>query len=191
MDTLSGGRSRLSQGITAVIFGLFSLIWFEWGQEAPPGWLKVWLDIGAAVAGLVGIAGAAVCFRNRSADVPVQDPAARRRQGIIVGTEFAVAGLLAAVLGMTGNPTFIPVAIAGVVGVHFYSLAAPLNDPGLRPLSVLTCLVTIAGLITGLTSTVAPSAVVGPGVGILLTGYAALGLVTPPWYKPNRLTGKS
>ncbi|QIS23713.1 hypothetical protein [Nocardia terpenica] len=187
----SNGRSRLSQGITAVIFGFFSLGWFGWGRDAPPGWLRLWLDIGTVLAAVVGIAGAAVCFRHRAADVPAGDPAARRRYGIIVGVEFGVAAALAVVLGVSGNSVFIPVAIAAVVGVHFHPLAAPLDDPGLQPLSLLTCMVAIAGLLTGLTTTVAPSAVVGPGVGILLTGYGALSLVRPARYRPNHAVVRS
>ncbi|QIS11558.1 hypothetical protein [Nocardia arthritidis] len=183
MGALNGGRSRLSQGITAVIFGFFSLMWFGWGQEAPPGWLKFWLDIGTALAVVVGIAGAAVCFRNRGGDTVVRDAAASRHYAIIVGVEFGLIAVLAAVLGATGNSAFIPVAVAGVVGAHFYPLAAPLNDPGLQPLSVLTCLVALAGLVTGLATAVTPSAVVGPGIGILLTGYGALGLVAPARYR--------
>ncbi|QIS20156.1 hypothetical protein [Nocardia terpenica] len=131
------------------------------------------------LAVVVGIGGGAVCFRHRTGDAPATDPSARRRYGIVVGVEFGVVAIVAAVLGASGHSAFISVAIAAVVGVHFYPLASILNDPGLQPLSVLTCLVAVVGLVAGIAGAVAPSAVVGPGVGILLTGYGAWGLVSP------------
>ena len=169
-------RSPLSRGITAVIFGCFGLMWFGWGKEAPPGWLSPWLSVGMVVAVAVGIAGVAVCFRHRTAQAPARDRVERRRYGVVVGIEFAAIGILAAVLGATGHAAFIPVVVAAVVGLHFYPLATVLHDPQLRPLSLVTCVIAVLGLVTGLTSGVAPSAVIGPGVGVALVGYAALGL---------------
>ena len=94
---------------------------------------------------------------------------ANRRYGIIVGIEFATAFLGAAILGAA---VCIPVWICAVVGVHFLPLAPVLCDRGPYPLGVATCVVAAIGLVTGLTGDVAPSTVVG----LLLPGYAVLGL---------------
>ncbi|MQY20693.1 hypothetical protein [Nocardia macrotermitis] len=191
METSSGRRSLQSRAITAVIFGFFGMMWFNWGQEAPPEWLRIWLDTGAVIATLVGITGAVICFRSRTADTPSLTPAARRRYWIVVAIEFTTGGALAVVLSMTGHPTFVPVAVAGVVGTHFYALATPLNSPGARPLSVVTCLIALAALIVGLSTTVAPSTIVGPGFGIVLTGYAVLELAPAARHRTDRLAPAS
>jgi len=66
--------------------------------------------------------------------------------------------------------------ICAVVGVHFFPLAPVLRDRELYPLGVAMCVVAAIGLVTGLASDVAPSTVVGIGAGLLLLGYAVLGL---------------
>jgi hypothetical protein len=106
----------------------------------------------------------------------MRDRAASRRYGIIVGIEFAVIFVGAILLGRLGQPDYIPVWVAFVVGVHFVPLAPVLGDPLLRPLAVATCVVALAGLVTGLASSVSPPLVVGLAEGLLLLGYSVQAL---------------
>jgi hypothetical protein len=46
----------------------------------------------------------------------------------------------------------------------------------LRPLGAAVCLVALAGLIVELASSVSAGQVVGPGIGLLLLGYAVMAL---------------
>ena len=63
--------------------------WFSWGQERPPAWESIVLDIAAILAVLVAVGGILVARRARHEPSPLSDPAAGKRYGIIVGTEFA------------------------------------------------------------------------------------------------------
>ena len=98
-----------------------------------------------------------------------------RRYGIIVGVEFGLLGVGAAVLGVTGLYQWVPVWICFGVGVHFFPLASTLQNPTLRPLGALLIAVAAAALVTGLASAVAPSTVTGVGAGLCLL---AFGLAT-------------
>jgi hypothetical protein len=57
------------------------------------------------------------------------------------------------------------------VGVHFFPLAAVLDNPTLRPLGGLLIAVSAAALVVGLATAVAPSTITGPGAGLSLFGF--------------------
>jgi hypothetical protein len=114
----------------------------------------------------------------------MSDRAARRRYGIIVGIEFSVAGLGAAVLAITGASAYIPAFVCAVVGVHFAPLAPVLADRMLVPLGAATCAVAVLALVLKLTSGVAPSTVTGIGAGALLTSYALASLIAALAMRP-------
>jgi hypothetical protein len=107
----------------------------------------------------------------------LHDRARYRRYGIIVGIEFALAGIGAAALGIFGAAAYIPIWVCAVVGVHFFPLAPVLNDPGLRPVGAALVLVSVAALVINLTRGVAPSSVTGIGAGALLLGYSVMALI--------------
>jgi hypothetical protein len=165
-------RSQRDVGNMALFLGSFGAAWFGWGQAAAPDGARPWLVAGSVLAALVAAAGIAVTVRNRSQPTRMNDRAAGRRYGIIVGIEFGVAGLGAAVLGIASAPEYIPALVCAVVGVHFVPLAPVLADRLLVPLGAATCAVAILALVLRLTSGVAPSTVTGIGAGALLTGYA-------------------
>jgi hypothetical protein len=166
------GRSR---GVTVAVEGFFAFVWFGWGQAAAPSWLVIPLGVGTGLGALLAVAGIALARRSAGRLPVMSDPLVRRRYGIIVGLEFGLLGAGAAVLGATGEYRWVPVWICLGVGVHFFPLAATLENPSLRPLGALLIAVSAAALIAGLVSSVAPSTVTGPGAGLSLL---AFGLAT-------------
>jgi hypothetical protein len=166
------GRSR---GVTVTVDGFFALVWFGWGQAAAPAWLVVPLAVGTGLAALLAVAGIVVTKRSAGRLPAMSDPAVRRRYSIIVGVEFGLLGAGAAVLGVTGHYQWVAVWICFGVGVHFFPLAAALENPSLRPLGMLLIAVAATALIAGLASTVAPSTITGAGAGLCLL---AFGLAT-------------
>jgi hypothetical protein len=170
-------RSRRDAGISALILGFFAMAWFGWGQEGPPGWLVPVLIVGSVLSLAVAITGAVVGFRSPASTGVLRDRAAFRRYGIIVGIEFGIAGIGAAVLGVTGQAAYIPVWICAVVGVHFFALAPVLRDQTLIPLGIVLCAVAAVALVVGLTTTVLPSAITGIGAGAALLGFGAAALL--------------
>ena len=167
-------RSRRDAAFTALFLGFFAAAWFGWAQADSD--LGVWLTIGSVLSLAAAAAGAVIGFRSPGEGSVMRSREANRRYGILVGIEFATAFIGAAILGGTGAAAYIPVWICAVVGVHFFPLAPVLGDRGLYPLGVAMCVVAAVGLVTGLASDVAPSTVVGIGAGLLLLGYAVLGL---------------
>ena len=111
-------RSRRDSGLTALILGFFAMAWFGWGQAKASGALTAALTAGSAASLVVAILGAIRAFRSPRTEGTLHDPAARHRYGILVGTEFALSGLGAGVLGATGHGTCVPVWVCAVVGLH-------------------------------------------------------------------------
>jgi hypothetical protein len=165
-------RTQRDTGSMALFLGFFGAAWFGWGQAAASDAVRPWLAAGSVLAALVAAAGIAVRVRSRSQPTRMSYRAAGRRYGIIVGIEFGVAGLGAAVLGIAGAPEYIPALVCAVVGIHFVPLAPVLADRLLAPLGAATCVVAVLAIVLRLASGVAPSTVTGLGAGALLTGYA-------------------
>ncbi|MEU8261497.1 hypothetical protein AB0C02_12865 [Micromonospora sp. NPDC048999] len=170
-------QSRRDGGITALVEGFFGAAWFGWGHVAPPAWLDPWLTAGSVVALLVAIAGAVVGFSSPASTAALNNRASGRRYGIIVGVEFGLAGAGAALLGVFGQPDYIPVWICAVVGVHFLPLAPVLRDRNLIPLGILVTATAVAALVVGLTTSAAPSTITGVGAGLSLSSFGVLALV--------------
>ena len=169
-------RSRRDLGLTALIEGFFGFVWFGWGQaNAGPG-LRVGLAVAGVAAALVALAGGIQAFGGPASTGILDDRQARRRYGVTVGVEFALAGVGAAVLAAAGQGDFIPVWVCAVVGVHFFALARLLEDPLLVPLGASVTAVALVALVAGLATGVVPSTVTGVGAGTLLTGFALAAL---------------
>ncbi|WP_433792610.1 hypothetical protein [Actinoplanes sp. CA-252034] len=139
--------------------------------------LGVFLVAGSVAALLTAGAGGALVVWSRAEGLLSRDAAADRWYLVILAGELAAAGFGAVLLAVTGHSEYIPVLVAAVVGLHFWPLAPVLRDPALRVLAGLVCVAALAGLITGMVSTVSPGEVVGSGVGVLLLGYAIGALI--------------
>ena len=101
----------------AAVFGFFAMAWFGWAQEKPPSsWL--WpLRIGSILAGLTAIGGGLLLWRHWS-DGTVFGDSTGRAFGILVGIEFALAGLGAGLLAWRKHAELIPAWIAFVGRAH-------------------------------------------------------------------------
>ena len=75
------------------------------------------------------------------------------------------------------------------VGVHFFPLAATLQNPTLRPLGVLLLAVAAAALVIGLVSAVAPSTVTGLGAGLCLLAFGIATLLIAGPRQSSRAEG--
>jgi hypothetical protein len=166
------GRDR---GVTVAVEGFFAFVWFGWGQAAAPAWLVAPLAVGAGLSVLLAVAGIVVTKRSAGRLRVMADPRARRRYSIIVGLEFGLLGVGAAILGATGQYRWVPVWICAGVGVHFFPLASILDNRSLRLLGGLLVAVAAAALTAGLASATDPSTVTGAGAGLCLL---AFGLAT-------------
>jgi hypothetical protein len=166
--------------MTALIEGFFGFVWFGWGQANASSGLRVVLTLGGIVAALVALAGGVQALRSPASTSTLHDRPAWRRYGRIVGVEFTLAGVGAAVLAVAGQGDFIPVWICAVVGVHFFPLASLLKDRLLVPLGALMTTVALVALIAGLATNVATTTVTGVGAGVLLTIFAVTALAGHP-----------
>lgn len=86
---------------TAAIFGFFACSWFGWAQEKPPATWRNVLIAGATLSLLIAIAGGVLTWQHWS-DGTAFNPQTGRTFGLIVGIEFALAGIGAGVLAVLG-----------------------------------------------------------------------------------------
>jgi hypothetical protein len=170
---------------TAVIEGFFGFAWFGWGQADAPTVLSVVYAVLSAAALVVAVLGV-VAVRRSSGPSPMADPAVRRRYNVIVGIEFGVILVGAIALGRAGEPGWIPVWVAAVVGVHFVPLAAVFPGTHLVALGVVVTAVALAALVIGLATDVAPGTVTGGGAGVALLVGGAAALVDRRTEGPSR-----
>jgi len=175
-DVAGRPRSRRDRGMTTLIEGFFGFVWFGWAQATASPGLRTWLAVAGVAAALVALAGGVQAFRGPASAGVLHDRQARRRYGVAVGVEFALAGVGAAVLAVAGQGDFIPVWVCAVVGVHFLPLASLLEDRLLVALGVSVTAVALVALVAGLATSVAPGTVTGVGAGTLLTGFAVAAL---------------
>ncbi len=160
----------------AAVFSFFAMAWFGWAQEAPPRrWL--WpLRVGSILAGLVLIGGVLLAWRHWS-DGTVFDEQVGASFGIIVGIEFAAAGLGAGLLAWRKHADLISPWIAFVVGVHLFPVAVVLDIPAVHLTGVLVTVASLTAVPLARAKKLTPSAVVGALVGPILLVSAALSLL--------------
>lgn len=161
--------------MTAVIFGFFGMGWFGWAQEAPPERARKWLGVGSVVGILLAIGGGLIAWRNWDAGTAI-DEVVGPRFGIVVGIEFAVAGVGAGLLAWRKLSVWTSPWIAFVVGVHFFPLGSLLKEPSLH---VTATLVTVGAVVAAWVAwkrRLTPSFVSGALTGSLLVLSAAVTL---------------
>jgi hypothetical protein len=174
IDTAASTRTLAN---AVIIEAFFALAWFSWGQDRPPAWESILLDIGAILAVLVTVGGIVIARRARHEPSPLSEPAAGKRYGIIVGTEFASIGIGAAIIGATGHSDFIAAWVCLVVGVHFVPLDRVFPGIGMIGLAAAIVCVAVAAFVVGASTSIPPSAVTGLGAGACLLGHATSLLV--------------
>jgi hypothetical protein len=162
---------------TAAIFGFFAASWFGWAQERPPpGWRRVLIG-GAVLALLVAVAGGLLTWRHWSTGTAFTAQTGRTF-GLIVGFEFAIAGLGAGVLTVLRRADLISAWVALVVGVHFVPLAPLLKYPLLYVAAALVSAVALVAIPLARSQDVAVSAVTGLATGVVLLAAALVSLVS-------------
>jgi len=164
--------------MTALILGFFASCWFGWAQERPPAAWRAPLIGGAVLSLVVAAVGGVFAWQNWSGASALGEPDALRQYGILVGIEFGIAALGAAVLVLRGQARYLAPWICLVVGVHFWPLAPVLNNPLLIALGAVLVAVAVAGMVSARRTDVAPSAVAGAGAGVALLAAAGLGVLT-------------
>ncbi|MDQ1646704.1 MAG: hypothetical protein QOJ50_2888 [Cryptosporangiaceae bacterium] len=171
---MSTAPHRRTAALTAIIFGFFSIGWFQWAQAVPAGRLAVWFDLGSVLALAVAIAGVVALIRSPARDMTKD---ARRKSGVIVGIEFAAAFAGSVLLRATGHADYVPVLVAAVVGLHFPFFVHILGDPLLVPLGVVVTAIAVTGGVLGLTTHIAPGTVAASGTAVALVTYSIQTLV--------------
>jgi hypothetical protein len=160
------------RAMTALILGFFASSWFGWAQERPPAAWRTTLIVASVASLLAAVTGAVLAWRGWSSGSALGEPGAMRRYGILVGIEFAVAGLGAAGIGVWGDPDYIAPWICLVVGVHFVPMAPLLRDPALIVLGALLIVVAVVAVLVARRGDLALSFLTGVGAGALLLAYA-------------------
>lgn len=162
---------------TAAIFGFFAASWFGWAQENPPAAWQTVLITGAILAFLVAVAGGVLTWRQWSSGTAF-NPHTGRRFGLIVGLEFAIAGVGAGGLTVLGKADLIPAWVALVVGVHLFPLAPLLKYPMLYGVAAIVSLIALVAVPLATTLAVPVSALTGLATGIVLLTAALFSLST-------------
>jgi len=171
--------------MTAAIFGFFASGWFGWAQDAPPPRWSRWLGCGSIASLAVAVAGGILGWQHWS-DGTVFGPETGRDFGIVVGIEFAVAGIGAGLLALRKHTDLIPAWVAFVVGVHLFPVAAILGYPVIYVVAALVTLVSLVAIPVARSRSLAVSFVTGLGSGVALLAGAVYSLVSAlTWSVPS------
>ena len=162
---------------TAVIFGFFASIWFGWAHEDPPPIWRRPLTVAAITCMVTAVVGGLLTWRHWR-DGTAFDPDTSRTFGIVVGIEFAVAGIGGGLLAWLRRTALTPAWIAFVVGVHLFPVATLIDYPAVHVVAALTALAAVAGVPIARARRLTPSAVVGAAVGTVLLAAALFSLAT-------------
>lgn len=162
---------------TAAVFGFFAASWFGWAQEKPPSAWVNWLIAGSLLSLLVAIVGGFFTWQNWSTGTAFT-PQTGRTFGLIVGIEFAIAGIGAGLLSWWGRADLIAPWIALVVGVHFIPLAPLLHYPLLYGVAALVIIAALVAVPLANAQEIAVSAVTGVTTGSILWVAALFSLIT-------------
>ncbi|QIM21006.1 hypothetical protein G7075_07450 [Phycicoccus sp. HDW14] len=117
------------------VFGLATVLWAGWAQEAPP---RAW--VWRAVLGLLSVAGLALAAWSATLAVrhwgsgTAIEPGSRAFTVYLVvfWVEVLVAGVAGVLLARTGHSDLLAPLVLLVVGVHFVALAGVFGQPVLH-----------------------------------------------------------
>jgi predicted outer membrane lipoprotein len=158
---------------TAAWFGLMTVVWLGWAQEDPPKRWRLPLGIGSILGLILAIGFGVLTALNWSAPSALQG----RQQwfGILVGAEFAAAGIGCGLLGLRKANRWMAWWVAVIVALHFIPLAFILIDPSIAVFGVIQLVLVIIVGVRLRGSTFPSSRLVGPvmGASLLLYGLAS------------------
>ena len=183
----------------AVMFG-FGILWIVVGLSGgrfSPGWVRIGLAAAAGVlAAWIGLFTIRFIRGHQHAAPasPEQDMLARRigrRFGLINAVQWGaiIAAIIA--LNVIHRTGFIAPAIAVIVGIHFFPLAAVFRQPSYYATGTLGCIIGVIGFL--IADDAARLSVVGFSFGLLLwlTTIAVLVKSQPPKQVRREIDGHS
>lgn len=163
---------------TGAIFGFFASAWFGWAQQRPPKTWRTPLTLASVGSIVLAAVGGVLAWQHWSEGSVFDQDSTARSFGIVVGIEFAAAGIGAALLSRTRRNELTPAWIALVVGIHLVPLARLLEYPLLYATAVGVVVAALAAVPVARAGELAPSAVTGVGTGSVLLISALISLVT-------------
>ncbi len=149
----------------AIIMSFFAAIWFALGMRgAGESWGVAAIGVGVSALTIL-----AAMHAQRGA-VP-RSAAEEKRIGKVVGWASFFEGITIPVAsiacGMAGRPDLTMAAIAVIVGLHFLPMAYFLNKPGFYASALAIMVLGIGGALA-LPDSAVRSALIGPGVALVL-----------------------
>ena len=183
----------------AVMFG-FGILWIVVGLSGgrfSPGWVRI--GLAAAVGVLAAWIGLFTIrfirgHQHAAPASPEQDMLARRigrRFGLINAVQWGAIIAAIIVLNVIHRTGFIAPAIAVIVGIHFFPLAAVFRQPSYYATGTLGCIIGVIGFL--IADDAARLSVVGLSFGLLLwlTTIAVLVKGQPPKQVRREIDGRS
>lgn len=160
---------------TGAWFGLMTMVWFGWAQEAPPKRWALWLGVGSILGVLISVGLGIMVWRTW------ESPSALEGRyhwfGVLVVGEVVAAGLGARYLLRLHQGRWVAWWVAVVVALHFLPLAALLQAPMLSVLGVVQMIGLLVLLPVSRRQKGPTSALVGVWMGCtLLTSGLAIGV---------------
>lgn len=155
---------------TTAWFGLMTMVWLGWAQEAPPARLRPWLAVGSGLGVVVAVGFGVLTARHWSDTTALEGR--HTAFGVVVVVEVLLAGGGAGLLATTGRGRWVAWWIALVVALHFVSLAWVFRGPSLALLGAVEvgALVVVALLVRN--EVYPTSRWVGPVMGVTILGFA-------------------
>lgn len=160
--------------MTAAVLGFFAAAWFGWAQEDPPKAWRIPLSVGSIASLAVSVAAGVVAWREWGSGSVLDDDGTFRTYLIIVGVEFGVAAVGAALLVLLRLSRYLAPWICLVVGVHFYPMAPVLQSTRLYVLATVLTAVAVAAPLLARRAKLLPSTVTGAAAGVTLLVFTVL-----------------
>ncbi len=177
VESISSTSPRALTGMTlgsAVMF-VFGIFWFLAGFSGGrffPAWMRVGVPLlGVVLAIWLAVMAVRVARISRNAPPPSAEQAALGRQigrrfGRIHAIQWGSIVAAIAVLNIVHLPNFIAPAVAVIVALHFFTLAALFQRPSYNVTGILGCAIGLGGAL--ISSPSARLSAVGLSFGLLL-----------------------
>lgn len=154
---------------TAAWFGLMTMVWFGWAQEAPPKSARVWLGLGSVLGVALAATFAVIVAFNWGSPSALEGRYAWF--GVLTGIELLAAGGGCLVLARRGRHRWMAWWVGLVVALHFVPLGILLGDWSVSVLGGLMVGALVALLPRLRRGTATTSSTVGPVMGSSLLVY--------------------
>jgi hypothetical protein len=148
------------------------------GSGQPPKTWRAPLTLAAVSSVLLVVVDGTLTWQRRSQESAFDQKSTAMAFGVVVGVEFAAAGIGAALLARRDRSEFVAVWIAVVVGVQVIPLACLLEHPLFHAVGIAVIAVALGSVPVPRSRELAPSAVTEIGTGAVLLAAALYSLAT-------------